>query len=223
MLYVLQENHPVDISQIHVGDTVAFEVAPNSNMVSLFTPLPAGMQGTVTQVSDNSVTVRYNENGQEVTRTFSRTSRTRFYDNGQFITAENWQGAFQPNETVWIYGTGENPQLLASNVTTGFESAMVTAPGTMTTTTTTTTTKTEEREHHTTTTPAPQASVSTTETEEVTTTPMVPARSAPIPSSTVTRETTTTRVVPAPRTEVRSFRQPVRKHHRRHVRSFRGK
>ncbi|MBI3945349.1 MAG: hypothetical protein HY321_05485 [Armatimonadetes bacterium] len=124
---VLRDEQPVMVSQLNTGDTVLFEVVPERNVVGLFAPVQPGVRATITQVSEDSITLRMMQDGQVVTRTYPLGEDVRFFHRGQMITtATEAETALQSGQTVWVFGPTDQPQFIASGVTAGFETALVT-------------------------------------------------------------------------------------------------
>jgi hypothetical protein len=121
----LESGQPVSIAQLNTGQTVLFEVVPERNVVGIFTPVGEGMEATVTQITDEGITVRYVQNGQIVTRTLT-SEEVAFVNRGQAVA--DVQSAYRVGQTVWIYGPADTPQLVAGGVNMGFETAVVTQP-----------------------------------------------------------------------------------------------
>jgi hypothetical protein len=121
----LENGQPASIAELDTGQTVLFEVVPQRNVVGIFTPVGEGMQATVTQITDEGITVRYVMNGQMVTRTLT-SDEVAFVNRGQAVS--DLAGAYRVGQTVWIYGPADNPQLVAGGVNMGFETAVVTQP-----------------------------------------------------------------------------------------------
>lgn len=125
---LLQNGMPVSLSELTPGQTVLFEVAPNTNAVALFTPIETGVQGTVTAVSDGNITVRWMQNGVPMTSTFSTDQGTRFFNAGSMVAASNFPTTYRIGQPVWIYGPTEQPDFVASGLTAGYEVALAPAP-----------------------------------------------------------------------------------------------
>lgn len=138
----LRDGQALPLSQLAVNDTVLFEVPPDRNHVALFTGVGVGTQATITEIGDRELTVRFMENGQTVTRTFSMDEDTRFFTEGRQILAENFPAGLQSGQTVWFYGETDNPRLIVANPTMGFETAMIEQPTVITATPSETTTTT---------------------------------------------------------------------------------
>jgi len=124
-LFVM-EGQPMGLAQLSPGQTVLFEVVPGQNMVGLLLPMEPGIRGTVAQVTEDSVTITFTQNGQTMTRTFPLMEETRFYFQGMRVTADTLQTSFRPGQVVFIHGPVEQPQVIAAGVQTGFEAAVVT-------------------------------------------------------------------------------------------------
>lgn len=122
----LQNGQPMTIADLEAGQTVLFEVVPQGNSVGLFTLLPAGTRGTITQVTPNSITVQFMQNGQMVTQTFPLTEQTRFYFRGRQVSQANLSTTFAVGQPVYFYGPTDRPLIVAGGVQTGFEAAVVT-------------------------------------------------------------------------------------------------
>lgn len=123
---VVRDGQIVAATQLSTGQTVLFEVPPEGNQVALLREVGTGMQAMVTNVTDESVTVRFTQDGREVTRTYTTDQGITFFHQGQPVVAENIEDALAANQQVWIYGPVDRPQLVVSQPTMGFETAVVT-------------------------------------------------------------------------------------------------